>query len=304
MKLADRNQFTVIAAGIALVAALATSSVNAQNISIPTLQRIQENGTIYVGHREASAPFSYYDGDNVVGYSKELCDKVVIAVKQKLNNPSLKVILVPVSSNSRSLALVTGMIDLECGSTTNTKIQQNTVAFSVTTFVSGIKAMVRDDSGIKQLADLNGKTIITTAGTTTERTVKAVFATRKLVAREMSGVSHADSFKQVVTRKADAFVIDDALLMGLIANSAAGAPMRLLEENFAFEPYAIAMRKNDPEFKVLVDSSLKDLMKSGELETIYNKWFLGPIPPYGASLNLPMSDLLKEAIRVPNDNGI
>ena len=304
MKLADRNQFTVIAAGIALLGALATSSSNAQNINVPTMQRIQEHGTIYVGHREASVPFSYYDGDKVVGYSKDLCDKVVATIKQQLNNPALNVVLVPVSSNSRIMALVTGMIDLECGSTTNTKIRQNTVAFSVTTFVSGVKAMVREDSGIKLLADLDGKVIITTAGTTTERTVKTLLATRKLAAREKSGLSHSDSFQQVVKKNADAFVIDDILLSGLIANSANGVPMRILDENFAFEPYAIAMRRDDPEFKALVDSSLKALMKSGELETIYNKWFLGPIPPYGASLNVPMSDLLKQAIQAPNDDGI
>ena len=131
-----------------------------------------------------------------------------------------------------------------------------------------------------------------------------MLATRKLAAREKSGLSHSDSFQQVVKKNADAFVIDDILLSGLIANSANGVPMRILDENFAFEPYAIAMRRDDPEFKALVDSSLKALMKSGELETIYNKWFLGPIPPYGASLNVPMSDLLKQAIQAPNDDGI
>jgi glutamate/aspartate transport system substrate-binding protein len=277
---------------------------NAQNMIQPTLERIRENGVIYVAHRESSVPFSYYHGDEVVGYSKDLCDKVVAAIKQHLNEPSLKVVLVPVSSNTRLMALVTGMVDLECGSTTNTKIRQQTVAFSVTTFVTGIRAMVREDSGIKQLGDLNGKTIVTTAGTTTERVVKTALTQRKMIALEKSGLSHADSYQRVSNRAVDAFVIDDILLSGLIANATDGVKMTILEENMGFEPYGIAMRRNDPEFKTLVDSTLIGLMKSGELEAIYNKWFLSPIPPYGVSLNVPMSGLLKEAIRVPNDTGI
>ena len=285
-------------------AAMLCGVAYAQNIGQPTLDRIRENGVIYVAHRESSVPFSYYHGDEVVGYSKELCDKVVVAIKERLNNQSLKVVLVPVSSNARLMALVTGMIDLECGSTTNSKIRQQAVAFSVTTFVTGIRAMVREDSGIKQLGDLDRKTIITTAGTTTERVVKTAFAQRKMTAREKSGLSHADSYRQVSSKAADAFVIDDILLSGLMANATDGVRMNILEENLGFEPYGIAMRRNDPEFKALVDATLIGLMKSGELEAIYNKWFLSPIPPYGVSLNVPMSNLLKEAIRVPNDTGI
>ena len=276
----------------------------AQSVRMPTLQKIRQYGAIYVGHREASVPFSYYVGETPVGYSKDICDKVVEGVKLHLNDPSLKVVLVPVSSSSRLMMLMTGMIDLECGVTTNTKIRQQSVSFSVTSFISGVKALVRKDSGIEKISDLNGKAIVTTAGTASERLVKNVLATRKLAAFAKYGRTHLDSFTQVLKKEADAFVVDDAVLSGLIANSAEGDKLKLLEENFGFEPYGIAMRKDDLEFKAVVDKTMRDMMKSGEMETLYNKWFMSPIPPNNANLQIPMSDALKEAMRNPTDAGI
>ena len=276
----------------------------AQSVRMPTLQKIRQYGAIYVGHRETSVPFSYYAGETPVGYSKDICDKVVEGVKLHLNDPSLKVVLVPVSSSSRLMMLMTGMIDLECGVTTNTKIRQQSVSFSVTPFISGVKALVRKDSGIEKISDLNGKAIVTTAGTTSERLVKNVLATRKLAAFAKYGRTHLDSFTQVLKKEADAFVVDDAVLSSLIANSAEGDKLKLLEENLGFEPYGIAMRKDDSEFKAVVDKTMRDMMKSGEMETLYNKWFMSAIPPNNANLQIPMSDALKEAMRNPTDVGI
>ncbi len=288
---------------LALAAALPV--VQAQGVATPTLDRIRENGTIYVGHREASIPFSYLVGDEVVGYSTELCDRVVDAVRAKLGMPDLKVVRVPVTSFSRILMLMTGSIDLECGSTTNTKIRQQRIGFSVTTFVSGVKALVRKDAGIERITDLSRKVVVTTSGTTTERTVRSVLAARKVPgARLRTAGKHVESFSMVTSRQADAFVLDEPILAGLMANSPDAGKLKLLEENFGFEPYAIAMRREDPEFKKLVDDTLVGMMKSGEFERIYNKWFMSPIPPNSQNLRMPMSEMLREQLRTPNDTGI
>ncbi len=288
-----------------LVLSAALPGAQAQNVTEPTLDRIRANGAIYVGHREASIPFSYMVGDEVVGFSTDLCDRVVDAVRAKLGMPNLKVVPVPVTSFSRILMLMTGSVDLECGSTTNTKIRQQRIAFSVTTFVSGVKALVRKDAGIERIADLSGKVVVTTSGTTTERTVRSVLAARKLpAARLRTTGKHVESFAMVTSRQADAFVLDEPILAGLMANSPDAGNLKLLEENFGFEPYGIGMRREDPEFKKLVDDTLVAMMKSGEFERIYNKWFMSPIPPNNHNLQMPMSEMLREQLRNPNDTGI
>lgn len=276
----------------------------AQGMTMPTLEKIRDYGAIYVSHNEASPPFSYMVGDDVMGYSKDLCDRIVGAVRDKLGEPNLKVVLVPVTSSSRLLMLMTGVIDLECGATTNTKIRQQLVAFGYTTFVSGVKVVVRKDTGIDRITDLEGKVVVTTTGTTTERLVKTVLAARKLTARARNARTHAESLSMVVSRQADAFVLDDAILAGLLANSPDGGKLKLLEENFGFEPYSIGLRKDDPEFKKLVDETLAGMMKNGDMEKLYNKWFLSPIPPNNVNLQIPMSDMLREMLRNPSDAGI
>lgn len=280
-------------------------AVQAQGVTTPTLDRIREHGAIYVGHRETSIPFSYMIGDEVVGYSADICDRIVGAIREKLGIPTLKVVQVPVTSFSRILMLMTGTIDLECGSTTNTRIRQQRVAFSVTTFVSGVKTLVRKDVGIDRIADLAGKVVVTTSGTTTERLVKTVLAARGLpAARTRTASKHLESFSMVLSRQADAFVLDEPILAGLLANSPDAGKLKLLEENFGFEPYGIGMRREDPEFKKLVDDTLVGMMKSGEMERLYNKWFMSPIPPKNTNLQMPMSDMLRDLLRNPNDNGI
>lgn len=277
----------------------------AQGVTEPTLDRIRANGAIYVGYRESSIPFSYMVGDEVVGYSTDLCDRVIDAVRAKLGLPALKVVRVPVTGFSRILMLMTGSIDLECGSTTNTKIRQQRMAFSVTTFVSGVKVMVRKDSGIERIVDLGGKVVVTSSGIATERAVRSALAARKLpTARIRTTSRHADAFSMVVSRQADAFVLDESILLWLMATSPDGGGLKLLEGNVGLEPYAIGMRMDDPAFKKLVDDALAAMMGSGELERLYEKWFMSPIPPNKVNLRIPMSDMLKEMLRNPSDAGI
>ena len=278
-------------------------AVHAQSVTQSTLEKIRDYRAIYVGVREASVPFSYMVGDEPMGYSIEICDRITDAIKAALNDPALRVVKVPVTSSSRFLMLQAGTVDLECGSTTNTRIRQQLVSFGLTTFVSGVKAAVRRDSKVRQIADLDGKVVVTTSGTNTERTVRSVLNMRKVSGLFKAARSHPDSLGMVVSSQADAFVIDDALLAGLIASSAQSDKLRILEENFGYEPYSIVMRRNDPEFKKIIDQALRGMMQSGELERLYNKWFMSPIPPKGINMNLPMSGLLKELIRNPNDDG-
>lgn len=292
---------------ILLLLALSASLpvAQAQGVTTPTLDRIREHGAIYVGHREASIPFSYMIGDEVVGYSADICDRIVGAIREKLGIPTLKLVQVPVTSFSRILMLMTGTIDLECGSTTNTKIRQQRIGFSVTTFVSGVKALVRKDTGIERITDLGGKVVVTTSGTTTERMVRTVLAARNLPAtRAKTASRHLESFSMVLSRQADAFVLDEPILAGLLANSPDAGKLKLLEENFGFEPYGIGMRREDPEFKKLVDDTLIGMMKSGELEKLYAKWFMSPIPPNNVNLQIPMGEMLRDLLRNPNDTGI
>jgi len=212
---------------------------------------------------------------------------------------------VPVSSFSRILMLMTGSVDLECGSTTNTRIRQQRIGFSVTTFVSGVKVLVRRDAGIERIADLAGKVVVTTSGTTTERLVRTVLAARNLpAARARTASKHGESFAMVASRQADAFVLDEPILAGLLASSPDAGKLKLLEENLGFEPYGIGMRREDPEFKKLVDDTLIGMMKSGELEKLYNKWFMSPIPPDNFNLQMPMSEMLRDLLRNPSDAGI
>lgn len=280
-------------------------AVQAQGVTTPTLDRIRDHGAIYVGHGEASIPFSYMVGDDVVGYTADVCTRVVDSIREKIGIPGLKTVRVPVSNFSGTLMLLTGSIDLDCSATTtNTSIRQQRVAFGFTTFVSGIKALVLADTGIDRIGDLAGRVVVTTAGTSMDRLVRTVLAKRNIAARAESAPTNREAFSMVLSRQADAFVLDEVILADLLAGSPARSRFKVLAENFGFEPYGIAMRRDDPDFKKLVDDVLGTMMKSGEMERLYNKWFMSPIPPNNINLQIPMSDLLRELLRNPNDTGI
>lgn len=270
-----------------------------------TLKKISDSGIITVGHREASIPFSYLDdASKPVGYSMELCLRVVDAVKKTLGKPGLVTKLVPVTSQTRIPLMTNGTIDLECGSTTNSKERQKQVAFGVSTFVTTVRMVTKADAGIKSLADLNGKPVVTTTGTTSDRYIKQTEQGQSLDVKNLYGKDHAESFLMMETGRAVAFVMDDVLLAGLIASAKNPKDFAIVGPALSVEPYGIMLRKDDPTFKAVVDKSLTGLMKSGEINAIYDKWFMKPIPPKGVSLNLPMSDKLKEAIKNPTDEGV
>ncbi|MCE2678839.1 MAG: transporter substrate-binding domain-containing protein [Burkholderiales bacterium] len=270
-----------------------------------TLKKVKELKTITLGHRESSVPFSFLDDkQQPVGYSMDLCDKVVSALKAELKIPDLKVIMQPVTSANRINLLGNGTIDLECGSTTNTMERQRQVAFGITTFVANVKTLVKKNGGIKSLADLNGKPIATTSGSTAVQLIKAHEKGAKIDFKEIYGKDHAESFLLVEADRAVAFVMDDVLLAGLVANSRTPEAYRLLDDVLRAEPYSLMLRKDDPQFKALVDKTLLDVMKSGEIKKIYARWFESSIPPRGINLRFPMSQELKEILKSPNDKGI
>jgi len=270
-----------------------------------TLKKIKDTGTITIGHRESSIPFSYLDDkQQPVGYAMDLCMKVVDAVKAELKLPNLKVNLQPVTSGNRIPQLQAGNIDIECGSTTNSVERQKQVSFGPTYFVINVTAAVRKGSGIRQLADLNGKTISTTSGTTSVPLLKQYEKTRHIDIKEIYGKDHAESFLLLAQDRTVAFVMDDILLAGQIANSANPGDFVILPESLRTEPYSMMLRKDDPQFKALVDKAVGAVMKSGEIEKIYAKWFLSPIPPKGVNMNFPMTPAIKDAFANPNDKGV
>ena len=303
MTMTGRCQALLVAACL-LVGA---GTLNAQEKKSYTLEKIRSLGAVYVGHQEASPPFSYLDADGVaIGFSMELCKHVVEAVKTKLGVPGLDAVQVPTSSENRQMMIESGTIDLQCGSVSNTIQRQRYVAFSATIFAAGVKALVRKDSGIRSMQDMKGRVVVTTSGTTSDTYVKAAAARQGCHLNYRVGRDHDDSLRQLLDGRADVLVLDDVLLQGLLMNAdeVDAYKVVVLDESYAVEPYGIMLRRNDPEFKKLVDETLVGLMKSGEFARVYDKWFMAPIPPLGKSLNLPMSDILQQLIQTPNDRGI
>ncbi len=270
-----------------------------------TLDKIASSSVISLGHRESSIPFSYYDDkQNVVGYSQEFALKVVDAVKQKLNMPDLKVKLTPVTSQNRILLVQNGTIDLECGSTTNNAERQQQVAFSNTIFVIGTRLMAKKDSGVKDWADLKGKTVVTTAGTTSERLLRKMNQDKNMGMNIISAKDHGESFLTLSTGRAAAFMMDDALLAGERAKSNTPNDFVIVGAPQSHEAYGCMLRKNDPEFKKVVDDAIAKLETSGDADKIYKKWFESPIPPKGLNLAFPESDDIKALYKAPNDKAI
>jgi glutamate/aspartate transport system substrate-binding protein len=288
----------------AVVCAVLAAPATAQQLS-GTLKKIKETGSITVGYRESSIPFSYLDDkQQPIGYAMDLCMKIVAAVKADLKMPGLKVQLQPVTSSNRIPLMQNGTIDLECGSTTNSVERQKQVSFGPTYFVINVTAAVKKNSKIKSLADLNGKTISTTSGTTSVPLLKKYQKTQNIEVKEIYGKDHAESFLLVADDRAAAFVMDDILLAGQIANSRNPSAYRIIPESLRQEPYSMMLRKDDPEFKALVDKTIGGVMKSGEINKIYAKWFTRPIPPKGINLKFQMTPAIREAFKNPNDKGV
>lgn len=289
---------------ILIGAGVVAGAAQAQELT-GTLKKIKETGSITIGHRESSIPFSYLDDkQQPIGYAMDLCMRIVDAVKTDLKMPNLKVNLQPVTSSNRIPLLQNGTIDLECGSTTNSTARQQQVSFGPTYFIINVTAAVKKSSHINTLADLNGKTVSTTSGTTSVPLLKSYEKTKNTEIKEIYGKDHAESFLLMADDRAAAFVMDDILLAGQIANSKHPGDFKILPESLRQEPYSMMLRKDDPQFKALVDETITRVMKSGEIDELYAKWFMRPVPPSGVNLNFPMPAAVKEAYRNPNNRGI
>jgi glutamate/aspartate transport system substrate-binding protein len=287
----------------AVLSALAGSAqVQAQESG--TLKKIKETGTITLGVRDSSIPFSYLDDkQSYQGYSIDLCFKVVLAVQKHLGLSTLKTVLNPVTSATRIPLMANGTIDLECGSTTNNLERQKQVAFAPTMFVTATRLLAKKSSNIKSLADLKGKTLVSTAGTANLKQVTIMNGEQNMGITILSAKDHAESFLMVETGRAVAFAMDDVLLASLAANSKAPADYEISKEPLSVEPYGIMMRRDDPAFKKVVDAALSNVYTSGDINRIYAKWFQTPIPPKGVNLNFPMTPQLKYVFTHPTDSG-
>jgi len=292
---------TMKAAAAALACALFAAPALAQE---GTLDKIKKTGTITVGHRDASIPFSYYDDkQQPVGYAVDICMRIVSAVKQELKLSSIQVNYQLVTSANRIPLMANGTIDLECGSTTNNIERQKQVWFTNTHFVTANRWIAKKSSNIKTLNDLKGKTIVSTAGTTNIKQITEINAAQNLGMNIISANGHPEAFQMVETGRAVAFVMDDILLYSLAAQSRSPKDYAISASALSVEPYGIMIRNGDVAFKKVVDKATADLYTSGAIKPIYDKWFLKPVPPKGINLNVPMSEALKKVFAKPTSSG-
>ncbi len=286
---------------LALVAATFALSATAQD---GTLKKIKDSGSITVGHRDASVPFSYYDDkQQPIGYAMDLCMKIVDAVKADLKMPKLDVKYQLVTSANRIPLMANGTIDLECGSTTNNIPRQEQVWFTITHFVTANRWIAKKSAHIKSLADLKGKTIVSTAGTTNIKQITEINAAQNLGMNIISANGHPEAFQMVETGRAVAFVMDDILLASLAASSRNPADYEISALGLSVEPYGIMVRKDDKAFKAVADKAMTDVYKSGQINAIYSKWFEKPVPPKGINLMLPMGAAFKKVVANPTASG-
>jgi glutamate/aspartate transport system substrate-binding protein len=285
------------------VAAFGAAPAAAQDSA--TLKKIRDKKTIVLGVREAADPFSYVDSKGqYIGYSIDLCMKIVDAVKAQLKMPDLAVTTTRVTPQIRLQMLMNGDIDLECGSSTNSIERQKQVAFVVTTFFTGTRLLVKPSSLIRNYKDLKGKTVVVTTGTTNERAIKEYNLQESLNMRFVQAKDHREALSAVEKGTAVAFPMDDVLLYTMRANAINPAEYAIVGEFLTDEPYAIMLRKDDPGFKKLADDAVIALFKSGEINKIYARWFESPIPPKNVNLLMPMNNTLKKLIRSPNAEGV
>src|SRR5258705_8040537 len=289
---------------VALLAAAALGFTAAAAAQESTLKKIKDSGSITIGHRDASIPFSYYDDKpQVVGYAVDLCLRTVEAVKTELKLPKLETKYQLVTSANRIPLMGNGTIDLECGSTTNNPERQKQVGFTITHFVTANRWVAKKSANIKSLADLKGKTIVPTAGTTNIKQITEINGQQNLGMNIISANGHPEAFQMVETGRAVAFVMDDILLYSLAAQSRTPGDYAISAEALSVEPYGIMLRKDDVAVKKVVNAAMTDIYKWGQINPIYEKWFQKPIPPKGINLNIPMSDQFKKVVANPTDSG-
>jgi glutamate/aspartate transport system substrate-binding protein len=262
-----------------------------------TLEKIRSSGSITIGHRESSIPFSYYDSnEKVVGYAMDLCYLAADAVKARLGLEKLDVKLVPVTPSGRIPSVLNGTIDLECGTTTNNLEREKVVSFSITYFVAANRFMTKTAANLRTLDDLKGKTVVSTIGSTNLKQISELNAQRGLGLTILAAKDNGEAFRMLESDRADAFAMDDILLYSRLANSERPGDYIVSEEALSVEPYGIMIRRDDPALKKVVDDAMSAIYRSGEIHKIYAKWFQAAIPPNGINLNVPMSAPLKRVV--------
>ena len=278
------------------------SAISTQAAAVDAVtDRIARSGVVAIGYRDSSPPFSYLDQDRrPIGYSIEICHRIVDAMRQSLKRP-LEVRYVPVTSATRMEAVIRGEVDLECGTTTSTAERRQKVAFTVPTYIATTALLVRSGSGIGSIGDLGGKTVVTTRGTTAEKIFRDANERRSLRASLVEAKDHAESFSVLQAGKADAFIMDDVLLYSLRAASGTPERFEVTRDKLNIEPLAIMFSREDPSLKKIIDQEVSRLVVEGEIQKIYRRWFESPIPPKNVNLSLPMSYLLRDSFKAPTD---
>lgn len=284
------------------IAALAAGGVFAQ--AYDTIGKVKASGVITMGVRDSSGGLSYTMGDGKYGgFHIEVCQRIIASLDKAVGK-KLEVRYLPVTSQNRIPLVQNGTVDIECGSTTNNATRAKDVTFIDTTFVEEVRIAVKVKSGITSIANLNGKNVATTTGTTSVQLLRKHERAKGVDFKEVFGKDHADSFLLLESGRADAFVMDGQILAGNIATSKTPGDYRIVGEPLSVEPIAIMIHKDDAAFKKLADDTVKDLMKTGEIQKIYDKWFMQPIPPKNIKINLPASDATKAAWANPNDKPV
>ena len=285
-----------------LIAAAALALLGTAVAQADTLAKIKQSGAVSMGVRESSGALSYTLGDGkFAGFHVEVCSRVLADVQKQLGLAKVDVKYVPVTSQNRIPLVQNGTVDIECGSTTNNATRQKDVAFAVTTYVEEVRIAVKANSGITSIAQLAGKNVATTTGTTSVQHLRRHERGAGINFNEVFGKDHADSFLLLETGRADAFVMDGQILAGNIAKAKNPAEFRIVGEVLSVEPIAIMIRKDDAPFKKAVDDSIIAMMRSGEMGRLYNKWFMQPIPPTNTSVGLALSEATRAAWANPND---
>jgi len=289
--------------GLALAAAFCAGQANAEELA-GTLKKIKDTGAITIGFRDSSIPFSYLDDNQKpIGFTIDICYRIVDAVKNELKLDKLEVQFNPVTSSTRIPLLANGTIDLECGSTTNNADRLKQVSFTNTHFLTATRYVSKKSSKLNSIEDLKGKSVVSTSGTTNIRQLTEANAARNLGINIIPAKEHAESFLMVETDRAVAAVLDDILLASFVAGSKDPEAYVISSDAFSKpEPYGIMLRKDDPAFKKVVDGATAALYQSADGQKLYDKWFMQKIPPKGLNLNAPISAELKHEFAVPSDS--
>ena len=284
-----------------VAAVLLLGAVNA-NAASPTLDKIKSSGAVTMGVRESSIPMSYTTGDSRFdGYHVEICRMILTDIKDKLGMSTLRINYQPVTSQNRVPLVQNGTVDIECGTTTNNSSRAKDVGFANTLYVEEVRIAVKANSGITSIAQLAGKKVATTTGTTSVQLLRKHEKATGVTFDEVFGKDHADSFLLLESGRADAFVMDGSILAGNIANAKNPKDFKIVGEVLSTEPIAFLVPKNDPEFKAAVNAAIAKIVANGNMPKLWNKWFLAPIPPKNIVVGLELSPATKNAWANLND---